>query len=661
MNRSVPGILIPAVLLLVLLPELRSAAQQPAPVKIPVRAQLLKQLDAQNLRADDIFYLKTTGEWKTDGCVLGTGSEIRGQIASNIPRKDGKPRSELKVRFDAVACPGLSGVSVTPLLVAMRSGHPPMLESAQLHENMRAEEDLLRSMMSGVGSSSGTTGVGTIQQMGEPDPEREKPLKTGEVRGIRDVSMELPKTEPLTTLFSSHNIQLKQGTEFVLMFIPTPEAATHTETAGHPSGGVNRPAASAGTDEWATKGDEPAEIADVCAGGECKSFAEAGSAESKAEWKLGLAGLGFHIRPQKFIRDGVAGLDDDASVFFLGEDELLFTYNPHRLVRRTAAEAGEALTSREVCGFIVSRSDGRVLRAVNWLVQGGSSRYVWGLSGGRVLAHVGKELVIYGPDLVELGRFKLRGPLEFVSVAGGGDLLLVATVHERHTREEHEQLASFLGPNVPVDEEYDLTTLNKALEVTASRTLSVTPSAPSLFGSAMMTTRQVHPEKWSVEESAWNGKKKILAHFDSACDLRIQSLAAELLFVSGCAPRQQPQTWYRMLNNSGQTLLKGVAAPAELVQQVLTDADVGLIAIASTQFDASSTPGLETREGEFKRLKVTVYNTSTGKQVFAAQPAGGSAMLQTAALSPSGAFLVVLTSDALQVYAVGGAPTAGGH
>ncbi len=80
-----------------------------------------------------------------------------------------------------------------------------------------------------------------------------------------------------------------------------------------------------------------------------------------------------------------------------------------------------------------------------------------------MLAQVGRELVIYGAGLVAQQHYMLHGPLLFVSASPGAELMLVATLHEKHTKEEHAKLAAFLGPDRLVDEDYDLTASRKPM------------------------------------------------------------------------------------------------------------------------------------------------------------------------------------------------------
>jgi hypothetical protein len=251
----------------------------------------------------------------------------------------------------------------------------------------------------------------------------------------------------------------------------------------------------------------------------------------------------------------------------------------------------------------------------------------------------------------------LAGPLLFLSASPSGNLLLAATVHEKHTEKEHAQIASFLGPDVPIDEEYDLTGLNAALQVTGARRVTVEPLRPALLRASMISARPIsarpgHGSEWLLDESTWEGQSKPLAHFRSICPLQVQSVPGDLLFVQGCAPMEARTTWYRVLNAKGATLFKGSGPYSDFIQQVESSEDGRLFAIASSHFNRPVDRTTELQIGDFTNLTVAVYDTATGKQFFAAHPPQGSAQQDTFSLSPSGSTLAVLTSGSLQLFPV---------
>jgi hypothetical protein len=255
-----------------------------------------------------------------------------------------------------------------------------------------------------------------------------------------------------------------------------------------------------------------------------------------------------------------------------------------------------------------------------------------------------------GPGLTIQRRFHLPGPLLFLSASPNGDLLLVASVHEKHTEKQHAEIAAFVGAGVPIDEEYDLTGLNAALEVTGAKHLTVEPLRPALLQASMVSAQPAHGAEWLLQQSTWEGQSKRLDQFRSICPLQIQSFPGNLLFVQGCAPLESHTTWYRVLDAQGATLFKGSGPYSDFIQQTRSSEDGRLFAIASSHFKRDVDRTTELEIGDFTNLTVAVYDTATGKQFFAAHLPQGSAEQDTFSLSASGSTLAVLTSSSLQLF-----------
>ena len=98
-----------------------------------------------------------------------------------------------------------------------------------------------------------------------------------------------------------------------------------------------------------------------------------------------------------------------ASMFPLGEQELLLTFDTHALHRREST-FGRDWKPRTVRAVVLSRVDGRVLLVRDWTVSDDLDMPVWSIGNGDVIAHVGRELVDYGPDLTEVRRVQRCGP-----------------------------------------------------------------------------------------------------------------------------------------------------------------------------------------------------------------------------------------------------------
>ena len=82
---------------------------------------------------------------------------------------------------------------------------------------------------------------------------------------------------------------------------------------------------------------------------------------------------------------------------YLGPRELLVAFNPHLLAPRHAlGQSGS--TVRVIRAALVDTETLRVIRTMDWELPD-NREYIWPLTEGRVLVHVGSELRVYGEGL----------------------------------------------------------------------------------------------------------------------------------------------------------------------------------------------------------------------------------------------------------------------
>lgn len=630
------------------------SSNRPPPL-IVGRAELLNTLKSANLKAGDIFYLRTTGPWHQGDCTILPHTTITGHVESLTSSSAHPHDTILAIRFSEIPCSESKSTFMTPLLVSLRApdrttpynagaAQTPTLSGifpSEIRTDGR-QPNIPTSQTAGASRAIDNDNMDQLRTS-------EKPMKTGEVRGYRGIALTLPGHEgPAAKLSSDHKIVLDRGTEFALAYAPAPPelASSEVTLATAPPAPVTAPPVN--TTSAAPPSLPPlAEMEDICASSGCRELAAvAATTSARALWTLPLAGLGYQPRPQQTI----TGLDHSASVHFLGDDQILLTFTRHVLTPRIPGNDAWLSNPRSVRGVLISRADGHVLRVKDWTISDDLGAFVWSLGHGIVVAHVGHDLVRFGSGLTIQQRFRLTGPLLFLSASPGGNLLLAATLHEKHTEKQHAQIAAFVGPDVPIDEEYDLTGLNAALQVTGARRVTITPLRPALLQSSMVSARTVHGSDWLLEQSTWEGQSSRFAHFRSICPLQIQSFPGDLLFVQGCSPLESNTSWYRVLNSQGATLFKGSGPRSDFIQQAESSDDGHLFAIASAHFNRAVDHSTTLQIRDFNNLTVNVYDTATGKQLFAARPPQGSAQEDTFSLAPSGSSLAVVTSRILQLF-----------
>jgi hypothetical protein len=639
-------------LLLALAAVSASALGQSSSPPVPLivgKAELLNTIRSADLKPGDAIFVRTIGPWQQGDCTVASHTTLTATVATSTSSPSGRHHSVLALLFSPIRCAGPHPTLMRPALVALEAPSDAVRTEIERYGSGAAQKNTLaglfpsgygdvRSSNSPITNGSADSGLSpSMMNALREAPVPDKPLRTGEVRGYRGIDLNLPENTkiPISILASSHKFSLDRETEFALAYLPV---ASEPAPAA-PSAVVKAPPPPQPKDE----------IADVCASPGCTELvATPDISSAHALWTLPLVKLGYQPRPQR----EVVGLDHSASIYFFGEDQLLLTFTRHTLVPRPNEQIPGS-NPRNVRGVLISRADGRVIRIKDWIVSDDLGPFVWPLDDHRVLAQVGHDLVLFGPDLSIQRRFPLSGPLLFLSAAPHGDLLLVATVHEKHTPQEHAKIAAFLGPGSPVDEEYDLTGLNAALQVTGSKRVSVEPTRPALLKNTMVSARPVHGMEWVLERSTWDGASKPLARFRSTCEVQVRSLPGDLLLAQGCPPIDPFNAlWYRVLNLQGAVLLKGAVPKGDFLQQAESSSDGKLFAVACSHFDHAVEPTTLMHAGDFANLTVTLYSTRNGKEIFAARLPQGSAQQDTFSISPSNSSLAVLTSATLQAFAL---------
>lgn len=250
--------------------------------------------------------------------------------------------------------------------------------------------------------------------------------------------------------------------------------------------------------------------------------------------------------------------DYQGGVAFLGESQLLFTFDPHVLVTRTKPEAASSPELRIIRAIAVDLATRKVVKAVEWRVVD-SGQYLWPLGHERVLVHVGNELLMYGPGLEMRKKISLAGPLAFVRESPSSSLLAVGVVSERHTSEIHRQLQDAEGREP--EEDIEVGVFDSELHPITKIVRSSRQAFPVLLDDSEIRIVKIGTDRWRVVKYDWAGKRSVVAQARSTCPLSAQTLPGNLLFVVGC--NQTYDKWYRVLHE-GKVLLKGLSSSAEL-------------------------------------------------------------------------------------------------
>ena len=628
-----------------------------------ITTQVLGRIDSRRSSAGGSFFVKTTSAWKQGRCTIPDGSTLEGRIAKVRKKGAGVKREELDLRFLEIPCSGDEAQQILPILVAMQGSHyDPREDFITQQQMVRALAGGLRRLSTnssgGASTSPGATGnmAGSTGNMGNlsPTTSNEQPFRAAEALGFPGVELKLPvlTTDP-TTLSASSQLLIDPGTRFrlVLQMAPRPVAA---DSPPAERAVITRPVsepAAAPVKQPFKKALQPAAQENLeienCVETGC-AFADSPTAavDSQLERTLSLYGFGYRVRGHRVLRS----LAEDAAVRFLGDDQLLITFNAHSLIVRSQDESARLTSPRIIRALLFSVATGKIIRAEDWRVPD-EGTYLWPLDGGRVLAHVGDKLIVYGRGLAVERQWSPLGEVRFLRVAPSRHFIVVAVTHERHSPEEHRRLADFMGPQ-PVEEDFDLTLLDGQLNVQTTRRLQTWPTLSEVLDTGLIVTELGLEQKWTVTESNWEARRRQITRVDSGCPLRVETLPTNLILIVGCS-LDQTRSWYKVVRSNGRTLLTGNVPGNGLLEHADAPTGAGVFAIGVAQASHPVDFGQGIVASDFQNVAVSVYRISDGHRLFVTRSAAGAVNRQGFALSQSGDRLAILSGDNVSLYRFG--------
>ena len=610
-----------------------------------VQTSLLGRVESKRIAVGSSIFVKVVVDWKEGRCRLREGDTLEALVVSVEHRTPSSKRERMTVRFLPLTCAGDESREIVPILVAI---------SAKQHQSDTSildREMLMNAFASSVGShgTHGTPG-GTAHGSDNEGTRaismnlnRQASLHVGEVRDFPGVSLTLPDLtlEP-TAIQSAHEMLFDPEAQFFLVVrtIASHPSAVNIASVPPPAQGTRQSA-------FPSRIQNPIEL-ESCVESGCKlADLPALHTGGQLEHRLSLRSLGYKPRDNRIL----LAFAEDAAVRFLGDDQLLVTFNTHPLIERSVADREWRSDPRIIRALVLSAHDGKVLHAEDWRVNQGGP-YLWPLERGRVLAIVGDALTIFGPGLKVERQWALPGPLALVRVSPSHNLIVAAIVKERHSPEEHHRLAEFMGPDRMVEEDYDLTVLDGLLHVLGTRPLHAHPDIPAILDSGLLTSDAEPRSRWKVQEIKWDGGHHTVVEVNSPCPLHINSLPTNLILLSGCSP-DGSQSWYRIVRRDGKTLLKGATPSTRRVENADAMRAKGVFAVGIAEADRPIDFEQGMYASEFRKLTVSVYSSTNGRRLFATHPLGGSVDRQSFALSEDGDRLAVLSDGNISLYKTG--------
>ncbi len=622
----------------------------------PVEAQLLSDVHAHQLKVGEAVYARVDSPWQGDECVLREGAILEGRVLAVVPHTKTEPNSELTLAFTKAQCKGMK-MDDFKLLLSAVAGPPPDLDRGVLTDALPLNT---RGSGNGAGPGTGSTGIDalkTMQQsttmnlqmdsMGAGLPQLPR-MKMGDVVGIRGLKLNVGSGPDHSSVLTAEKHDLTLLSHTVFLLVPLEEAlpVAHVVRVDGEPATVRTAVMSTETHaKLAEPAPPPVDDIDVCVPPQCDVALPPGNAPSEGAvpYSISISQLGYGARAQRVM----TSFDRDEELAYLGPHELLVAFNPHGLLSRHELGTGQ-VTNRVIRAAVVDTATRRVMHTADWELPD-EGQYLWPLTDGRVLVHVGSELRVYGPGLKIQNRLGLTSPLDFVRVTPDGSFIAVGEIHERHSAELHVQLRESLGAEP--EEDVDVLVLNRNFEVIATAKTRSGLLPPTLLNEGQVKLLAQPEMRYRIVMQDWDNRTSTFARFESGCTPDLSSIAPDLIFMVSCA-KQSDELEYRVLQPNGKLVMKSIPALSDFGFAAAGSANHEVFVVKTVQSTRPVAAGVPFSAADFSSEAMAVYRAADGKHLLSVVVGAPSSSRDGFALAPDGSQLAVLNRDQIQLYSV---------
>ncbi len=360
-----------------------------------------------------------------------------------------------------------------------------------------------------------------------------------------------------------------------------------------------------------------------------------------------------------------------ASLDFLDEDRLLFTFRVPGLLHRDHANSEES-DERQIRAVVLTLPQGAVEAEATWTVHD-RVRYLWMLKNGHFLLRDRNNLFEGDATL------KLKPFLDF---PGALLWLELDPTQQFLVTNSREPVAKPAKPGAPTDRSSSAGQQSKEVPspstasatVTSDRNSAAEGDHPDMVvrilrrdsGQVMLVSRvrtAVHlpinsigylenlrgqGSEWVLNLTYFTGGSKMLGSVDSACEPEDDFLSEQEILVTGCGSSGESKLV--AMTTGGQTLWMSQAPSTEVWPQLTVAANGLRLAWETLDTATPSTPFVPIDGADVKEQSVTVFDAATGDIVLVSPlspilDAGGNV-----AISPSGRRVALLNGGAIQVF-----------
>lgn len=334
---------------------------------------------------------------------------------------------------------------------------------------------------------------------------------------------------------------------------------------------------------------------------------------------------------------------------FLDENHLLFTFHKAGLMRRLADCAPDD-QDQQIVAQVIELPSGKVVKSADWRMHD-HSRYLWPIGGGHFLVRQRDSLFVTGQSL-ELEPFlEFSKRLQSLRVSPDHRLLIAQVMAERHTPEEHKQLAEQADQSgtFPPSEDVQLMVIDIARRkvIGLSRLHHTTDIAVVRDGHLEILPGKKN--QWLIRYAPFRGESRPVGDIVSSCSPSVTVLNpdAALFFTCDAASQAHP---VHAMDLDGKKLWDQVWE-SRYIWPTFSMAESGTrFAYSSLQLSHPVSTMDPIGDADVTAQLVGVFDTETGalRMVRNATPVTSAG--QNFSVSPSGNRFAILRSGNLEIY-----------
>jgi hypothetical protein len=370
------------------------------------------------------------------------------------------------------------------------------------------------------------------------------------------------------------------------------------------------------------------------------------------------------VGPLGFLAPSPAYLDSRiawASLNFIDDKQLLFTFHVNRLMKRIPDEPVED-DDQVIHTEVLEIASGKVLRQADWRMHD-RGRYLWALKDGQFLVRERNSLFLTGSDLALTPYLTFDSDLQAVEISPGRGLMLlevkiVLAPEEAAGEGDSGGVApSLLGAERVKRTRTEMLILRPGTKTVLAHGVMREPVQVPLLEDGFLNVIEGKTSKqWVIEEDGIDNTTREIAEVRSACAPQMATLSGNVALAANCPLNGGNGSAMSALSLTGQVLWQGLWQARYIWPSFELAENGRRFAYESLETNRDIGAIDSFGEADVVAQPVGVFDTETGKLELVRTASPILSEGQNFALSADGRRFAILRDGAIEVYDLPPAP-----